>query len=136
MFGKFVLRTFVGLVVYLIIGSLVAGQSALTALFMLVVCTAGAGLIVAIPAAYLIGLVCTIGFIPLEDDTQSGVSNSRALPNPDTTSLSRAALERFVDDCLEHGRKRDSIRAECLRAGWSEDLINDAFEGYEKRCND
>ena len=60
MFGKFCVRVFVGLIA----ATVVSLGKVLPVIFLTVVCTAGAGLLVVLPAAYLIGLLVTIWFVP------------------------------------------------------------------------
>jgi hypothetical protein len=133
MFEKFLLRTGVGLVAYLIIGSLISGLAAFQFLGVLVICTAGVGLIVVIPACYLIGLMCTIWFIPLGEKDRSPASGTSKTQPPSAGARAQEALEGYILAGLRRGKTPASIREQCLQAGWAENVIRTALESAEHR---
>ena len=113
---------------------MVAGQAAFQALAMLVICTLGAGLIVAIPAAYLIGLVCTIWFVPFGKEKNTGLGFVTSPPPlPRTDAPVPLALSDFIALAVKKGRGWNSIREQCRDAGWSEEVVNAAFEAIQAR---
>ena len=127
MFGKFCLRVAAGIGVFLIFG----GNDAMTVLVMSVICTMGLGLIVVLPAAYLVGLICTIWFIPFGRRTEKAVDDTtaeRASAQPSETgkSYSLAELESllsFVEAAEAKGRDWISIRNELLESGWDANSV-------------
>ena len=130
MFGKFCLRVFVGIVVFLLFG----GKDAVGMLAMAVICTAGVGLIVVIPAAYLIGLICTIWFVPFgskKKNAKVGPPNSAAIRHGQPAQLvwkissaERVALKEFIEAARGKGESSDMIRRDLLRMGWDEESVN------------
>jgi hypothetical protein len=122
MFGKFCLRVTVGIGVFLLFG----GENAGELLAMAVICTLGLGLIVIIPAAYLIGLVCTIWFVPFGNRSKNAVEKQPRdrtwAGSPETgkshTLAELESLRVFVDAADAKGRDWQSIRNELLAAGW------------------
>ena len=144
MFGKFVLRTIVGVVVYLVVGTIFAGNAAGQLLAMTVICTGGIGLIIVIPVGYAIGAICTCWFIPFDEgqaqQTRRPVSirthpKAAALETGKfvATSLSQAALEDYVTSELSRGMVWHTIYKQCLSAGWPEDVIKSVFEVVKQR---
>jgi hypothetical protein len=122
-FGKFVLRTIVGLIVAIVL----SGGQALGLIMVAVVCTAGLGLIVVVPAAYLIGLVCTIWFIPFGNKDHPTKKNIPRIPR-DEVPYNRAALATFVSNSLKKGRDWESVRTTCLNSGWPEDILKETYD--------
>ncbi len=127
MFGKFLLRVFAGLLA----ATVVTGGKALIVAGLTIYCTAGLGLLIVLPVAYLIGLVCTIWFIPFGKDTGKTTEGIHVLPNARASLSARAALEGFVHSRLKRGASREMVYELCLRAGWSEEVINAAFEAVQ-----
>lgn len=127
MFGKFCLRVTVGIGVYLLFG----GKDAIGVLVMSVVCTAGLGLIVVLPAAYLIGLVCTIWFIPFgnragraEEKLNQGRNYEPTMESGKSRSLAELnSLRSFIEAADAKGRDWNSIRNELIDAGWDSKTI-------------
>jgi hypothetical protein len=130
MFGKFCLRVLVGTLVICLFGG--AGMLA-----MAVICTAGVGLIVVIPATYLIGLACTIWFIPYgsksaesEEQRQQFVERRHAEPSKVGWKCSmqgRSALQDYIAAAEAKGQEWETIRAELIRLGWDEQTIASAW---------
>ena len=144
MFGNFVLRTFVGVIVYLVVGTMVAGSAAGQLLAVTVICTAGVGLVVVIPACYLIGLLCTVWFIPFEEDHQfqptkraisGNVPPSGAGSEKRTivSERSQTALEDYMVAELSRGMVWYTVHNQCVSAGWPEDAIKAAYEMAKRR---
>ena len=129
MFGKFCLRVFVGTLVICLFGG--AGVLA-----MAVICTAGVGLIVVIPAAYLIGLLCTIWFIPFgsngeEEEGQSRKSPERRNAQPSKVGWKcspqgRSALQDYIAGAEAKGQEWQSIRADLIGLGWAAETVDHA----------
>lgn len=127
MFGKFCLRVAVGIGLFLLFG----GSDAAGMLAMAVVCTAGVGLIVVIPAAYLIGLICTIWFIPFGSGQEKtpGFKTSKPINAPSTVSGKLHSIRElnsllaFVLAADAKGRDWISIRDELLGAGWDAETV-------------
>ena len=121
MFGKFLLRIFVGIIV----ATLVSAGKVLQLIAVAVVCTAGVGLIVVLPAAYLIGLVCTIWFIPFgegswEYDKRTDVKDS---------SLGRSTLlSNYIESAAAKGQDQGTIKADLIQIGWPEETVNAALK--------
>lgn len=130
MFGKFCLRVLVGTLVVCLFG----GAGVLAAA---VICTAGVGLIVVIPGTYLVGLLCTIWFIPFGDRREDSKEQDRRSPQPNHEqpakveakhSLQRlSALQAYVAAAEATGRDWDTIRQELISAGWDEQTIASAW---------
>jgi len=144
MFGKFVLRTIVGVIVYLFFGTIFTGSAAGQLLAVAVICTGGVGLIIVIPACYAIGALCTFWCIPFEEGRARQTtryapvktqSNATALDASKSvaTSHSQAALEDYIASELSRGMVWDTIHKRCLRAGWPEAPLKSAFEAAKQR---
>ena len=127
MFGKFCLRVAVGIGLFLLFG----GNDAFGVLVMSVVCTAGVGLIVVVPAAYLLGLVCTIWFIPFgmrgeepaEDRSAERPGANTPEPRRSHSLAESSSLREYAVAADAQGRDWNSIRDELLRAGWDPDAV-------------
>jgi hypothetical protein len=121
MFGKFCLRVAVGIAVFLVFG----GKDALGVLVMTVVCTAGVGLLIVIPAAYLLGLVLTIWFIPFgrrkdkEGPEENSGKTGQARPSHVNT-----ALRDYIRAAGDRDQDWESIRRELLKSGWDEQAVD------------
>ena len=132
MFGKFCLRVFVGLVVFVLIGR----GDALGMLFMAVVCTAGVGLIVVIPAAYLIGLLCTIWFIPFGNRDKEPKEGSPQSPERHPTEPAkvgwkyskqgRSALHDYIGGASSKGQEWQAVRSDLIGLGWDAEIVDKA----------
>ena len=144
MFGKFVLRTIVGVIVYLVVGTIFTGNAAGQLLAVTVICTAGIGLIIVIPVCYAIGAICTFWFIPFEEGRAQQTrraSPGKTLPKAAAsetrkavvTSRSQSALEEYMASELSRGMAWHTIHQQCLRAGWPEDAIKAAFDAAKQR---
>jgi hypothetical protein len=126
MFGKFCLRVLVGTLVICLFGG--AGMLA-----MAVICTAGVGLIVVVPAAYLIGLVCTIWFIPFGSKREEQEGQNRKPPEQhhaqpakvgwNCSPQGRSALQDYIVAAEAKGQEFETIRDELIRLGWDEQTI-------------
>jgi len=138
MFGKFMLRTLVGVLValplYLALApNHVYGVDALSALVFLVICTGGLSLLVIIPACYLIGLLLTFLFIPFGKPHSSRPhrstrsDESRRIPmelrHPPGSPTHNAFVD-YVAWAVEKGRTREQIRAHCVVGGWPEMVVD------------
>ena len=137
-FGKFCIRVGVGLVV----AGLFGGTDALTVIFALVVCTLGLGLIVVLPGLYLIGLLCTIWFLPIGRSTASAGTQPPPA-NPATTltaveggsTLTRrrqVALADFLAGCVQRGYRWEEVETMLDRSGWSAHERALAHSMYQK----
>jgi len=132
MAANFFLRTIVGLIVGVSIGAVITGQNMLAVLVMAIICTCGLSLIVIIPVAYLIGLLCTFWFLPFAGEPEGGGTLNSGTPEVGTTSyIQRAALEKFIKNHLKRGNDLESIRNVCRSEGWSEDSIQDAIDAIQ-----
>jgi len=116
----------VGLVVFVVLG----GKDGLQFLVLAVVCTAGAGLVVVIPGAYLIGLLCTIWFIPYGNRAiaQGGEPlldgrENRSRGGNGKPSSRISALGDYIGAAEARGEKWEGIREELIRLGWDEKTI-------------
>ena len=134
-FGKFLLRTIVGGLVGVIVWSALGGPNAMQTLALAIICTCGLSLIVIIPIAYLIGLLCTFWFIPIEGEPEGGGTLNSGTPEVGTiTYIQRASLERYIQNQLKTGKNIETIREDCgLIGGWSEDSIQDAFDALKPK---
>lgn len=129
MFGKFCLRVLVGTLVICLFGG--AGLLA-----MAVICTAGVGLIVVIPATYLIGLLCTIWFIPYgnkgaesKEQRQQFVERRHAEPAKVGWKCSmqgHSALQDYIAAAEAKGQEWETIRDELIGLGWDKKTITSA----------
>ena len=132
MFGKFCLRVLVGTLVICLFGG--AGVLA-----MAVICTAGVGLIVVIPATYLIGLLCTIWFIPFGDrrevtEEQKRQSPERRQAQPvrvgwKCSPAGRSALQDYITGVAAKGQEWQATRADLIGLGWDAETVDNARMG-------
>lgn len=125
MFGKFCFRVFVGVLA----AALFSGGKAMPVIAMAVICTAGVGLIVVLPAAYLIGLVCTIWFIPYGEGAWSYSEKTKAegdAPNATRNLPSRAALSEYIASAEAKGQDWETIKADLIRSGWQVETVTNA----------
>jgi predicted lipid-binding transport protein (Tim44 family) len=139
MFGKFCLRVLVGTLVICLFGG--AGMLA-----MAVICTAGVGLIVVIPAAYLIGLVCTIWFIPFGSKREEQEGQNRKPPEQHhaqparvgwkCSPQGRSALLDYIAAAEAKGQEWQTIRADLMGAGWAAEIVDNARENSDNRWKD
>lgn len=130
-FGKFLLRTIVGGIVGIIFLNAFGGPNAMQALGLAILCTAGLSLIVIIPVAYLIGLLCTIWFLPFGEEPEIPPRNSSSTKEDAGGYIQRKALEIFIQNQINRRKDWESIRNECRSAGWSENAIQDAFDAIK-----
>jgi len=150
MFGKFLMRTFVGMLVAFPIflasgvyqGDGLSGGNPLMFLLVLIICTCGLSLLVIIPACYLIGLVCTIWFVPFgkphsshgrrrrHSNEMSG--SSKELRHPPGSRTYDAFIE-YVAWATKRGLSREQIRAHCVAAGWPEAVVDTEIEAVNKQ---
>jgi len=129
--SKFILRTFVGGVVGVILLNLIGGPNAMSALGLAIICTAGLSLIVIIPIAYIIGLICTVWWLPIEDaeGVNSGTLTSIAPEIGTITYIQRASLEKYIRNQLKNGKDIEAIRLDCRSiGGWSDENIDDVID--------
>jgi hypothetical protein len=131
MIGKFLFRVTAGLGVAM----LFSGGKVLELILVAVVCTAGAGLLVVVPAAYLIGLVCTIWFIPFGSGEwsykQRRAEKDLALGEPFSRARSTAAIVRYLRSSELKGERPEEADANLLHAGWSAEEIRIARRAME-----
>lgn len=132
MFGKFCLRVLVGTLVICLFGG--AGVLA-----MAVVCTYGIGLIVVVPAAYLIGLFCTIWFIPFGNRSKD--SKGQNLQSPDRLNVQPtnaglkhsphgcSALHDYIAGAESKGQDWQDIRTDLIEMGWAAEMVDTARKG-------
>ena len=139
MFGDFAMRTFVGMIValpiYLFLSPThgVGGMDPITALMMMIICTAGTALLVIIPACYLVGLFFTIWFIPFGMSDAHSADSVSQKPRKACPPRSQAALEEYILSEIKRERVWAEIRKQCASAGWPEEVINKAFDSAKSR---
>ena len=135
MFGKFVLRTFVGFVVGMLVAIMLYGTDAIRGLYLLVFCTLGLSLLVIIPVAYLIGLLCTFWFIPFGKEKTSPPALRHARPAQGTALAagSKAQLVQYIEAAVRNQHDKPTILGQCLKAGWSEAEFESAYQAIQLR---
>ena len=122
MFGKFCFRVFVGLVAAIVI----SGGAIIPTIVMTVVCTMGIGLIVVLPAAYLIGLVITIAFVPF------GTGGWRYRKHPVAAAEKPlepriTGLAVYIAKMLRADIPWKTCRKELIQCGWTDSEVDAAY---------
>jgi hypothetical protein len=135
MFGKFILRSFVGLVVGMLVAIMLYGEDAIRALFLMVVCTGGLSLIVIIPVAYLIGLLCTFWYLPFGKEKTPTPARRHARPAQGTAlaAESKAQLVQYIEAAIRNQHDKPTILGQCLKAGWSRAEFESAYQAIQLR---
>lgn len=128
-FLKFCFRVLVGLGVFVLFG----GKGAFEFLVLAVVCTAGLGLIAVIPGAYLLGLLCTIWFIPFGNRRKEPEKNEDSSTEWKCSLSERNAIGKFISEAEAKGADWQTIQDDLIEAGWNAALVNRVRERMRTR---
>jgi hypothetical protein len=123
-FSEAFLKTFTGLVIIVLLLLLFFGNGAITILLISIVCTAGVGLAIWIPAGYLVGsLVFSAARL-----------FSKNLNQEDQPKLNRddAALTNYIKTAKKSGLNTNEISSRLKEKGWTEEKISAAFKNEDR----
>ena len=126
--NKFFQRTFIGFIVVFLVTALITGGigDAMGVLFLAVVCTAGASLIIIVPVCYGVGsLVIFIG-VPLLEKVQD--SDSVPVTPLSLAGSYKMALSTYVQKSKEAGYTDEWIQSKCKENGAAMEEIELAFK--------
>ena len=130
LFGKFLLRTLIGLVVTVVVGTLIGGQEFLQAVMLFVVCTLGIAVIIASPVLYAIGLLCSFWWLPFGKRKVVPPPMPAGSPatGPPPLTVQRIALLRYLESASNKGLPEEAVRAQCRLAGWPDEEVAVAWQ--------
>lgn len=139
MFGKFCVRTAVGLAIGM--GILLLNMEideAIGMLLVVVICTAGLSLLIIIPVAYVVGLIVTIWFIPMGGKKWSYSTTGREPPpiphqKQNKQTPKNRVLLKFIEESQNQGKNFNQIEAELIQTGWPEEEVHRHLSDIEKR---
>lgn len=133
-----IIKTIVGIPILVFIFFLWGGEDGFGFLFLTIICTLGISLVVYLPVCYILGSLAFFMFGYgknkfTEKNTNTINKEAYNWSYREMINNQNLAIINYIKQAIEYGLSNEQIKQRLKEKGWSDIVINKAFEDYLKR---